>query len=159
MAVKVSDPEGRKWVVRRQWAPRLEGRGLRARLRRGRARRKESGRWSDWLDLPVDLPDSLTVLLVVVALVAAAVFLIFVGFPLLLALLDLIVVIALVVGGVVGRVAFRRPWTIEAMAEDGRRWSAEAVGWKASGQRRQDMADHLAARRRPEEMTGPAANW
>ncbi len=87
--MKVTDPQGRRWTVRRQWAPRLEGRGLRARFRRGRARRKRSGgRWWDYLDLPIDLPDSLTAVALAVAVVAAGVVFVVVGAPLLLALVD-----------------------------------------------------------------------
>ena len=143
--MKVTDPQGRSWTVRRQWAPRLEGRGPRARLRRGRARRKRSGdRWWDALDLPFDLPDSLAAVAVAVAVAAAVVLLVVVGMPLLLALVDVVVVIALVAGGVVGRLVFRRPWTIEARSDDGRRSCAQAVGWKASGRLRDDVAAQIS---------------
>jgi hypothetical protein len=150
VAVRVVDPEGRSWRVRRQWAPRLEGRGFRARFRR--RRRKEGDSWSDWLDLPFDLPDSLTAVLVMVALVAFIVVFVLFGIPLVLALFDLVVVVALVVGGVVARVAFRRPWTVEAVSVDGRRWCAQAVGWSASGALRRELADRLAAGWSPEEI-------
>ena len=150
MAVRVVDPEGRAWVVRRQWAPRMHGRGLRARFRRGK-----EGNGLAWIDVPF-LPDGLTVLLVVVALLAVVLLFVLVGLPLLLALMDLIVVVALAVGGVVGRIVFRRPWTVEAVSGDGDRWCAHAVGWQASGRLRQELADHLAAGRRPEQIASRA---
>lgn len=152
MAVKVVDPHGESWIVRRQWAPRLVGRGFRARFRRRRARRKDSDSWSDWLDLPLDLPDSVTAALVMVAAAVVVVLFVVVGIPLLLAVADLVVVMAAVVGGLIARVAFRRPWTVEALAADGRRWCAEAVGWKASGALSRDLADRLAGGRAPEEI-------
>ena len=135
--MKVMDPAGHRWAVRRQWAPRLEGRGFRARSRRRRDARRErgkGGRWYDWIDVPFDIPDSLTAALVVVGIVIAVTFLFLVGVPLLLAAVDLVVVAVLVVAGILGRVVFRRPWTVEAVSAEGRRETRQAIGWRASGE-------------------------
>ena len=52
--------------------------------------------------------------------------------PLIVGLVETIALVAGVVAGLVGRVALRRPWRIEALASDGtlRTWSAG--GWRAS---------------------------
>ena len=70
---------------------------------------------------------------VAIAIVVAVLFLIFVGLPLLFALLDLVLIILLALLGTVARVVFRRPWTIEARPDGsglGIEW--RVVGWRAS---------------------------
>jgi hypothetical protein len=62
--------------------------------------------------------------------------------PLVLAVVDLLLVTGV---GLVGRVAFRRPWTIEARAADGTTQTWQVVGWRASRERRDEIADLLAA--------------
>ena len=90
----------------------------------------------------VDLGESIAVFLIVVAFV---VFMVLVGFPLLIALGELLILLVLALSGVVGRVLFRRPWTVDAMGPDGshHRWSV--VGWRRSGAARQLIADRIVA--------------
>lgn len=57
--------------------------------------------------------------------------------------LELILVLVLLVGGLCGRVLFRRPWTIRATASDGRTLSWRARGWRASGRVRDEAARGL----------------
>lgn len=154
--MKVQDPGGRRWAVRRQWAPRLKGRGLRARLRRRRdSDDGDRGWWDPVLDfVPIDIGDGLPgIVLGVVLIVALALLVVFVLGPLLLVLLDVVVVMALVVGGVVARVLFRRPWTVEAVAEDdGTELHFQAVGLAASRRLRDDVAGRLAQGRDPDDV-------
>jgi hypothetical protein len=131
---------------------------LRARL--DRARRGDRDR-SGWLDL-LDLPDGfdgggLSVIIAGVVLVVVMVVLLLLGLPLILALLDVVLVAVLVVGGVVARVLFRRPWTVEALDGAGERVTRQVVGWKASGRARDEMASELAHGRLPgqEEQAHP----
>jgi hypothetical protein len=91
---RVIAPNGARWTVRRHWAPRLHGRGLRSRMasRRANRRRKrgaKSGdtrdRWYDHLDVPFDGLDDLAW---VVLAIAVIVVLVFFGVPLILAVID-----------------------------------------------------------------------
>ncbi len=106
-------------------------------------RRKGGDSWADVIDLPGDLPDGLTFVLVILAALAAVALFILVGLPLLLVLLDVVVVIALVVAGVVARVVFRRPWTVVARADDGRDTTDQAVGWSASRRLKEDLTARI----------------
>ncbi len=141
--MKALDPDGHAWRVHRQWAPRLEGRGLRARFRRMGQRRKGGDSWAEVIDLPADLPDSLTFILVIGAALAAVALFVLIGLPLLLVVLDVVVVIALIVAGVVARVVFRRPWTVVARADDGRESADRAVGWSASRRLKEDLTARI----------------
>lgn len=156
-AAKVTDPTGQRWRVKRQWAPRLEGRGLRARYRQRRDRRRQAGKgWSSWVDVPAgDFSDSLAAVAVVVVGLVLVVFLVVVGAPLVLAVIDLVVVAGVVIGGVVARVLFRRPWTVEAVADDGRRSATRAVGWRASARARDELAERIGGGLAPDHGTGP----
>jgi hypothetical protein len=71
--------------------------------------------------------------------------LLYVGFPLLVAAVDLVIVILLGLVGLVSRVAFRRPWDIEARASDGSTSSWRVVGWRASGRRLAEIKQALGA--------------
>ncbi len=156
--MKVQGPDGRRWVVHRQWAPRLKGRGLRARLRRRRD--SDDGAWWDPVVdfVPLDIGDGLPRVVLAVVLAVAltlllAAFVVFVVVPLLLVLLDVVVVIALLVGGVVARVLFRRPWTVEAVTEDGgTELHFQAVGLKASRRLRDDVTRRLAQGQDPGDV-------
>lgn len=157
--MKVTDAEGHEWKVHRQWAPRLEGRGFRARhnhhrAKRGVKRENRGSSWHDWLEIP-DLPDSLSAAAIFLLVAVAAVLLVLIGLPLLFAIFDGFVVIALVVAGVVARVVFRRPWTVEAVADDGRRSVARVVGWRASGRLRDDLAQRIDRGSPPPDAVRP----
>jgi hypothetical protein len=65
--------------------------------------------------------------------------------PLVLAIVDLAVLLVLAALGIVGRLLFRRPWTIEAVGSDDTRLTWHAVGWRASAARRDEIATALAA--------------
>ncbi len=152
--MRSQSPDGRRWEVRRQWAPRLKGRGLRARLtRRRRSEDGDGGGWDLVLDvLPIDVADGLPGIVIgALLLVALVLLLVFVLAPLLLALLDAAVVIALLVGGLVARVLFRRPWTVEAVADDGTELYFQAVGLGASRRLRDDVAERLSHGHLPED--------
>lgn len=136
------------WHVRRRWAPRHLGPDTIFARFRNRSRRVRR-RTSDLADVPdpgcaADLGEAIAVFVIVVVVIA---FLVLVGIPFLVALGELLLVLLVAVGGAVGRVLFRRPWTVDAVEPDGghHRWSV--VGWKASGTARQFIADRI-------EMTG-----
>ncbi len=74
-------------------------------------------------------------------LVVAVLLLIFIGIPLLIALGELLFVVVLALAGLVGRVLFRRPWTVDAVDPQGTHHAWGVVGWRASGAARQFIAD------------------
>ena len=134
------------WHVRRRWAPRhLGSQTIWARFRD--RTRKVRRRTSDLGDVPdpgcaPDIAEGIVVFLVALAVI---VFLIFVGIPFLIALGELLLIVLLATMGVVGRVLFRRPWTVDAVDPAGAHRSWSVVGWTASGAARQCIADRIAA--------------
>jgi hypothetical protein len=131
----VMTPGGEVWHVRRLWAPRLQQERLWTRLRRrmgrtGRAAGDLAGTPDiGFLDL---FDDAFAVIGLVIAAVVVVVVLAFVVVPLLVALLDLLVVVVVSLLGLAGRVMFRRPWVVEAVASDGHRCTWRIVGRQES---------------------------
>lgn len=87
-----------------------------------------------------DIGESIAVFIVVVAVI---VFLIFIGVPFLIALGELLLILLLAVAGVVGRVFFRRPWTVDAVGPDREHTTWSVVGWRASGAARDFVAEQI----------------
>lgn len=158
------DPEGRTWKVKRRWVPRRANEKLWRLL--GRARRWMAAWWSDMTEdlRPKDAPGCVGVTLglllegglivmAVAAVILLMVLLVFVIFPLLLAILELVllVVVPLVLAF---RVLFRRPWLIEAVADDGQRLTWRVSGWTESGSHRDAVARHLEAGLSPPPALG-----
>jgi hypothetical protein len=142
--VKVVDPDGTDWTVRRRWLPRYEGRGLRERLRQRRARSAgrqahDVLRWYDRLGIPF-ADDSLTAVIVSLLVIGGLILLVLFGIPALLALVDLALVLAVTAAGLIGRLLFRRPWTVEARATTGDLHEAHVVGWRRAGELAAAMA-------------------
>ena len=91
-----------------------------------------------------DFGDSVVVgLVVVVGLIVFGFLFWWLLLPLLLLLLDGVVVLVLVVAGVLGRVLFRRPWTVRAAGPGTAERTAQVVGWGAARRARDEMADQL----------------
>ncbi|MGD9795829.1 MAG: hypothetical protein AB7V43_20370 [Acidimicrobiia bacterium] len=149
--MKVTDPRGTEWTIARRWLPRYEGRGLRERWRQHARRRSSRERSSDssWWDLlnVGDVGDSLSGFLIAIAVIIAALLLIFFGLPLLLALFDVVVVIVMAVVGVISRVVFRRPWSIDARSSTGERRSIEVVGLREGRRAIASLRDDIASGR------------
>lgn len=144
--MKVTDRHGRTWTIRRHWLRRDPGRGISARWRAARERRaaRRRGRrsdddgssWFDWIPIPDDF-------LIVIAGVLAIVVFVFFGVPLLLGLFDLVFLLIMSVGGVIGRVLFRRPWTVEAVSDRGDRRELQVVGLRNSGLAKRTLASEV----------------
>lgn len=111
------------------------------RTRRVRRRARDVGDLPDPGCAP-DLAEGIVAFIVVVAVVL---FLIFIGLPLLIALGELLLVLALALAGVVGRVLFRRPWIVDAVAPNGAHHEWSVVGWRASAAARSLVADRVTA--------------
>jgi hypothetical protein len=145
--VKVRTTEG-VWHVRRRWAPRqLGAQTIWARF--VHRTRKVRRRTSDLADVPdpgcaIDIGEGL---IIVVGAIVAIVFLIFIGIPFLVALGELLYIVLIALAGLVGRLLFRRPWTVDAVDPRGAHHHWSVVGWKASGAARQFVAERIAATR------------
>lgn len=141
-AITVQAIDGRTWTVRRRWVPRLGAETLWGRSRR---RMRKVLRRGDDLDVGSGCVDigGLDDLLLVLALLVVLALAFFVVVPLLVALVDVLIVGLLAVLGIIGRIAFGRPWTIEAVGSDASRIRWHVVGWKASRAMITDLADRL----------------
>jgi len=131
--------DGRRWVVRRRWALRRGGDTLWAGIRRRFAWR--------WLGERADVLDPGWLLggRVGGAALFVALFVLVVGVGLVLAIVDVVVLVVVSAAGLVGRVVLRRPWTVEARAGDGTVRTWKVVGWRASRERLDEIAELLAA--------------
>ncbi len=139
MAAKtVVDPAGRTWKVRRRWTQRrVSWRGPKG----DRAADLFDG--ADLAGDGADLPVIGVIMLAIAALVVAVLAVLFV-IPALIFVLELVLVLAAVGLGVLGRVLFRRPWTVEARVggtDEGREW--KVTGWRASGELVDSVAERL----------------
>ena len=68
---------------------------------------------------------------------------IFVGWPLLLLLLDALWLVVVLVIGIVARVLFRRPWRVEAVDDRGHRYAWQVVGYREAGEQRDRVREEL----------------
>jgi hypothetical protein len=95
----------------------------------------------------------LAVIAVIVLLLAVVGLGFFVVVPLLLAIVDLVVLLALLAVGGVARTAFRRPWEVEATTDGP---PAEARSWRVRGWGESGRAVEQVARRLELGATDPS---
>jgi hypothetical protein len=150
----VAAPDGTQWTVRVVWVPRW--RALARRFGGWRHKRKRKGvdvdpgdAASGVLDIGSAGDEILVVVVIFIGVILAAVLFWWVLLPLLLVVLDLLIVLILLAVGVVARVLFRRPWTVEATAEGAETIQDGVVGWRAALRRRDELAEQLRAGTRP----------
>ena len=141
MAAKtVVDPEGRTWKVRRRWVHRsVSWRGPRG----DRALDLLDG--ADLAGDGADLPVVGVIMSAIAALLLGVLAVVFV-IPGLIFALELLLVLLAVGLGALGRVLFRRPWTVEARVKgtnQGGEW--KVTGWRASGELVASVAERLQA--------------
>lgn len=134
----VVDPEGRTWKVRRRWVHRsVSWRGPKGE----RAFDLMDG--ADIAGEAADLPIVGVIMFAISALLIGVLAVVFI-IPALIFALELLLVLAVIGLGVLGRVLFRRPWTVEARVEGtrrGREW--KVVGWGASTDLMESVAERL----------------
>lgn len=94
-----------------------------------------------------DLPVVVVLGLALLAVGAVALLGWFVVLPAFLLVLDGLVVAVLLVGGTLGRVLLRRPWTVAATTAGGHRVTRPVVGWRAALRRRDEVVALLRAGR------------
>jgi hypothetical protein len=135
---RVTAPDGREWKVGRQWLP--------ARMRIRRDEGDGPGDGDGILDTMGDflgMDDAGAGILVGFAVLALSALLFAVVFPVIALTLELIILLALFMAGIVGRVVFHRPWHVLART-DGASYRWPVRGWRASGERVDAVADALA---------------
>jgi hypothetical protein len=151
----VRAPDGRTWVVRRRWTPRFGEGSIWARLRRRSKRSTKhadtAGGYSLFSAILVD--DFAVVVRWVVIVVVATLLIVLSAFA---AVVEVALLILLVIAGVASRVLLDRPWTIEAVPNDGARLSWRESGWRASTDRRDQIATLLEAGITPPPDLSPA---
>jgi len=136
--------DGRTWVVRRRWLPGLGPRTAWERARRRSRGSTEGARTAgDWSLFSALLIQDGAVLLRWLVIAVVAVVLLFMTTFLLV--VELAILASLVAVGVGSRLLLRRPWTVEAVASTGDRLTWDVVGWRASGARRDEIAEMLRA--------------
>lgn len=122
-STRTVDPEGNEWVVRRTWVHRkLSWRG-----KRGAGDLLDG---ADLASLGSDLP-VVGVILAAIALLLFAVAAVMFIVPAVVFVVELLIIVAIVGLGLLGRVLFGRPWTVEARRPD----TDQAYEWKVSGWR------------------------
>jgi len=130
---RVTGPQGNQWIVRRKWVPRR----LRWRGKRGAGDLVDG---ADLVSLGGDLP-VVGVILAAIALLLLAIAAVMFIVPAVIFLVELLIIVVIVGLGVMGRVLFGRPWTVEAQRTD----ETEAFEWKVSGWRAsQDLVHSVA---------------
>lgn len=141
-------PDGRTWKVRRRWVHRsVSWRG---------------GRRVPDVDVPglELLDDELGIFaaigLAITAVVVVALAVLFV-IPALVFAVELLLVVLAIGLGAGARIVFRRPWTVEARVagtNEGREW--KVVGWRASGELVDTLAERIRSTGRVGDVTWTA---
>jgi len=139
MSRTVSAPDGEEWAV----SPRWNLRESPVRLPSAWRRRKKGGDGDDsgWLDLAGfvgdDLVSSLVAILIIIVVGLLAWFVIW---PLLAIAIEVLIALLLVFASIVGRVALRRPWIVEAKGSKGGKLEYAVRGYGAMRRVLADLA-------------------
>ncbi|HYJ66778.1 MAG TPA: hypothetical protein VEX15_03870 [Nocardioidaceae bacterium] len=142
---RVRAPDGRSWVVRRRWMPRL-GAGtawsrLRGRSRRSRRSTKHAETAGDVSLFTAFIVDDFAVVVRwVVIVVVATLLIVLSAFA---AIVEVALLVLLVLVGILTRFLLDRPWTIEATPDDGEALKWQATGWRSSAERLSQVATLL----------------
>lgn len=156
----VTAPDGTVWRVSPQWMARRGPRIGATWRRRWRKRKDADGSGLDACDCCSDFGDDLVgALFAVVFFVILGALLIFFIWPLLALAFELLLVALLLVLGFVLRVAFRRPWVVEADAQDGRRLEYRIVGYGPMRRCLTEVADGLQYGQTLPQVAGAEARF
>lgn len=116
LPTEVVDPAGRLWVVRIQLIPNRQGIGLYERFVGRFSKKDKKERKHHLFDFILNgaTPDSMDDVRILLVILAVAIVFYFIGWPLLLLLLDFIWLILVLLGALISFVVLRRPITIMA---------------------------------------------
>jgi hypothetical protein len=137
MAVtRVVDPDDGEWTVRRRWVHR--------RLRwRGPGGSFDLMNGADLAGAGADLP-VVGLILGLIALFLFAIAAVLFIVPAVIFLVELLIVVTIVGIGVLGRLLFGRPWTVEAHQHDAdHTYEWKVRGWRASSELVHSIAEQL----------------
>jgi hypothetical protein len=129
----VTDPHGRTWKIGRRWLPK--------RPRFARADIPDVGPGN--IDLPGDDLGVFGIILGAIVGIVVVVVLALLLFNVIAIALELLIVIVVALAGVIGRVVFRRPWTVFARSGD-QRYETRVVGYLNSRRTIEDVSSRLA---------------
>ncbi len=135
-AKRVTAPDGTRWRVGRRWLPEWPRFWD----------RRETGDGGDgtWLELG-GFDDAFGIGLALIGIVLLVLLFTTVVVPVIALTIELMVLIALLAGGLVGRLVFRKPWTVRARREgEDRELRWHATGFRRSGRMRDEIAAKLA---------------
>jgi ABC-type transport system involved in multi-copper enzyme maturation permease subunit len=123
----VADPTGKLWTVRVQLIPNRQGIGLYERFVGRFSKKDKKERKHHWFDFILNgaTPGSMDDVRILLIILAVAIVFYFIGWPLLLLLLDFIWLILVLIGALISFVILRRPITI--MAKSGQ----ELHAWRS----------------------------
>lgn len=141
MAEVATAPDGRQWVVRREWIPLLKGESPWRRFRR--RIRSTRDRVGDAADVPdFDIGEGIIAAILVVVAVLVLLVLIL---PLLVAIVEIVLLLLLAALAIIASTALGRPWTVSASADDGSYLTWKVKGWRPSGRRCEEIAQSLTS--------------
>ena len=144
-------PDGQVWTVGRRWVgdrPRLRNRDRDSDLDVGGDAADAASFWGDFFSFDDIGPGAILAGLAVTIAVAV---LFLAVWPLVAIAIEILILLILFVAGVVGRVLFRRPWTVEARAGNRRvRW--KVPGWRASGELVERVSRRIVAGEDPHRI-------
>jgi hypothetical protein len=126
----ILDPKGNSWTVSLQILPKRRGIGVYQRFI-GRLRRRTPRKDQDntsWLDLLLQpVPDSVDDFWLLLIIIASVILFYFVGWPIVLLLIDFIWLILVLIGALIAFIVLKRPITITATTSD------QTYSWKVQG--------------------------
>ena len=137
--MKVTAPDGTRWKVGRQWWPDRKPQDADAPVD---VPTGSGGGGDSWFDLG-GADEFIVVLLVIGVVILAVLFVTTVVIPVIAFTIELIVLLVLFFGGVAGRLLFRKPWTVRARADGRTRHRWHVVGFRNSGELRDEVATAL----------------
>jgi hypothetical protein len=148
-------PDGGRWRVRRRWLDRPMP-NLRKRFRR-------DGRAGDGVIEGLAFAPDLTDGWFSLGLAVVVLLIVFILLPLLGVALELIALLFFLWSGIVARVVFGRPWTVEARplgdGDGGDRVVEFPVkGWRRAGEAADRLAGEIEVTGRPEQFVSPEAD-
>jgi hypothetical protein len=150
----VRAPDGRSWVVRRRWMPRVGAGTAWSRLsRRSRRSTKHAETVGDVSLFSAFVVDDFAVVVRWVVIVVVATLLIVVSA--FAAVVEIALLALLLLIGILSRILLDRPWTIEATPDEGPALRWQATGWRASSERLNQIATLLESGITP-PLDGPA---
>jgi hypothetical protein len=141
--LKVTAPDGTRWKVGRQWWPDRDVDTLDAAGELGADAGGDGGWFPDLGDA-----DAFVVVIVAIGVVLLTIlFITTVVIPVIAFTLELMLLLVLFFAGIAGRLLFRKPWTVRARADGLTRHRWQVVGFRNSGELRDEVAAALSSGR------------